>query len=421
MRGGQNPILTSQRGVVLIALYLVAAVLFLIEGAYVMRITEDHRGVQRHTEHLRALHYAEAGLDKALVELNKPGNENYNGTPSPVALGHGSYTVTVTPRGTTLKIIDVVGSYPNTDPSPRTEHIQALVQMVPDDSTLLGLYAEVLARVGELHIDGYDSRFGPYGQQIGSFTNQGLPTAIGTNSTQHVPFAKGIEFTNIFSGGGTTAWCGPAPAGTPDCVSGDESDLVAIKRLEAPITLPPPPTDPPRPPAIASLNVTGGIHTLNNSTLSAYGAVEVKPGHYVVSLNALVVKGTAKVYVADNIFLEVYVNGPIEASGSAVVQPLGNPHDATKLIVNTVGTPASGTSVNLSGNATFTGALIANNIDVSMSGNFTMYGALFAKNITYTTIVNGDRITLNYDRHLEEILHLISGFTKPKMMSWKRN
>src|SRR3989344_2800628 len=68
---------------------------------------------------------AEAGVDKALASLNQTGGA-YNGEIETV-LGDGSYSVTVTDKDTTVKLLQVTGYIPNkTNPkSKRTISIQA--------------------------------------------------------------------------------------------------------------------------------------------------------------------------------------------------------------------------------------------------------------------------------------------------------
>src|SRR3989338_3434060 len=84
----QQWVLRNQRGFVLISSYLVVAVLLVLQGAYFTRITDDLHLTERNASQLRAIHYADGGLDMALTELAD--DSGYTGTDGTVTLGNGA-------------------------------------------------------------------------------------------------------------------------------------------------------------------------------------------------------------------------------------------------------------------------------------------------------------------------------------------
>lgn len=103
--------MSKQSGQVLILAIIVAGlvllnILLIIGGSQLFSQNTNYT-----VESTQALNIAEAGINKALATLNKTAG-NYNGE-SEVDLGVGSYTVTITNKGASAKLITSTGYIPN--------------------------------------------------------------------------------------------------------------------------------------------------------------------------------------------------------------------------------------------------------------------------------------------------------------------
>ena len=102
----------QQRGVVMIGSYFVVAVLLILQGAYVSRMTHDHDQTLRVVAQAKALSHAEAGLDDAMTQLRE--NPTYDGTDGIEPFGDGGYAVAVSPhpQNSDWMYVQVSGYYP---------------------------------------------------------------------------------------------------------------------------------------------------------------------------------------------------------------------------------------------------------------------------------------------------------------------
>ena len=135
---GHSPAMTNtQSGQILILVFVALGVvlftvLFIIGGAQVFF---QNASYSANSEKATAL--AEAGVDKALASLNKTGG-SYNGEPETV-LGDGSYSVTVTNKDASTKIVQSTGYIPDKSNPKTTRTIQIQVSSGTGISFVYGM------------------------------------------------------------------------------------------------------------------------------------------------------------------------------------------------------------------------------------------------------------------------------------------
>lgn len=98
------------RGYVLILTVVFFGILFLVSAAYLNSITATSKSVRGDVARAQALSLAEAGMDKAINQLNQ--GSSYSGE-SDTALGNGTFTVSVSSIDSKTKRITATGYIPD--------------------------------------------------------------------------------------------------------------------------------------------------------------------------------------------------------------------------------------------------------------------------------------------------------------------
>jgi len=409
------PQLLQRRGMVLITSYLVVAVLLILQSAYFTRIVEDHKLSLRHVQHVKALHYADAGLDRAFEELRNDGN--YPGTSGAIALGTGAYDIDVTthPADSSLRIVDLIGYYPDpsANPSAITERLQALVR-VDDDLFSWGMFGDdKVDMVGNITLDGYNSNNGPY-----AGANRGLaPADLGTNSiaTRAVDIVGGLAppagfaaVTKVYCGvGGNPATC-IRITGSANIIGRFALDE---QKSFPTILIPPPPYTP------TDLPITGGTWTFDPTDPvlgpRLFQAPNAAPGEYVAVLRNFAISGNAVVRVGPNVSrkLIIYVQGALAISGTVVVGD-NVTHKAPLFVVYHAQNTAN-CSVSLGGGMILYGAVYTPNCEANISGGATFYGAAVGE-----TITGNGTVVIHYDQALD--ITPGTAVSKVELVTWTR-
>src|SRR5258708_39868427 len=100
----------NQKGQIIIISVVIVAILTLIAGSLLTYTALQLRASRKAIAHNQTLNLAEAGLDKALYELNQ--NPNYSGE-SNTALGNGTFSVSISSIDSNNKRITATGYIPN--------------------------------------------------------------------------------------------------------------------------------------------------------------------------------------------------------------------------------------------------------------------------------------------------------------------
>lgn len=380
--------IAQKNGFILIATYLVVALITLLAFAFFARGTIFQQAAERNQNKIVAFHMAEAAVDEALVQLAS--NISYAGTNQYVPMNtsnvRGGYTVTVStaPNDLTTRTIQATGFAPDNVPSSRAYQRVALTVYARYELNSLfnfAIFANnsiALTSSGKVaSVDSYDSSKGPYGGD-----NKGSNGDIGTNSINQ----KAITLA------GNTAVYGDAligPSGDTDtAVSiGPNSTLYGTSSASQELLIFPVPTT--DLPSSGDLNITTDTTYLEGGTY-----------HF----DSLKISGTGQLALTGTTV--IYVNGDVSITGNGIVTQNNIPKN---LLIYSTGT----NDVAIGGNGSFYGGIYAPLANVKNDGNGGVHGAIVSK--TYTQ-------TGNASIHFDEAMKDIVGNTqnpKPSVVSWQ--
>jgi len=331
----------------------------------------------------RAFQLAEAGLDQAIVNLQTiSGTDDiYTGS-----LGTGSFSIQepMTVLSPLLYEASVVGTSNGVQRS-----LQAVLQVEPQSIFQYAVFGDINVTVsGDVRIDSYDSRNGPYDV----LTNANGNGNIGTNSTT----ADAIKLSgNIHIDGQLSL--GPGVAQPETVVEGFESYMVTA---EPPVISGPEMTLPevsvPEGLSCIDLSLSGQTtHTLSSPGVYCYNALSVGGGAVLTSDGPVV----------------VYLKDSLSFSGESVIGVTTDPSQFTFLIA-----PDSSVDISpgaVSGSANIYAAMYGPNASFSISGDVHLYGSIVGRDAT----ISGN-VQFHYDEALADN-NMLSAEAKVKLLSWQ--
>jgi hypothetical protein len=151
----------------------------------------------------------------------------------------------------------------------------------------------------------------------------------------------------------------------------------------------------------------GGNYQMNSFSMSGTSKFLVKGNTTLYLPNGLSQAGQAQIIILPGGSLKLYVGGSLDLKGNGV---LNLSQDATHFQI--MGLPSC-TSIDLGGNAAFTGTIYAPNADLKMGGGgsntYDTVGAIVVKSAT----LNG-----HFNFHYDEMLGRVTGPIQYKVASW---
>jgi hypothetical protein len=157
-----------EEGIALVITLLVMTILFVMGTAFLSISSTETLIAINERNRVQAFHLAEAGLERAIAELNA--NGAYGGTTGPQSLGFGTYETTVTNSGPVPGVVDPkqivsMGYVPN-NLVPNRAKAQVEVQVQRGSPFQFGLFGMNIFRLESsgtgVVVDSYDSSLGPY-------------------------------------------------------------------------------------------------------------------------------------------------------------------------------------------------------------------------------------------------------------------
>lgn len=103
--------ISNNKGQILVVVFVALGVVLFTVLSIITGAQIYHQNAQYSTDSEKAVALAEAGIDKAIVSLNKTGG-SYNGEQG-TSLGEGEYSVTITSQNAATKIIESTGFVPS--------------------------------------------------------------------------------------------------------------------------------------------------------------------------------------------------------------------------------------------------------------------------------------------------------------------
>ena len=359
-----------------IALLLALSLLVILIGlsaALLTRSISEGGSSRSSTRRSQAFWLAEAGLQRALWELNH-GDGNWSGWAAlPISLsftltGVGEYSVVITNADGNSPTITSTGFIPSAS---ATDHVERSITLTVNKNTknpfsYAGFGKSSVVAAGNSLFDSYDSSLGAYGG-----TNIGTNANIGTNGSS--AGAIDINDNTVVNGGASTGPGGTVTIDPTATINGTVSDNCSeiLPRI--------------RIPADASTAPSGGDYTVSSpQSLSAgtyqFSSISVS-GKGVLTTTGpvtlyvtgdLSVAGTGSIVVNDQ--TTIYVDGKIYLAGNGITNTTQTPSNL--LMFSTSTNTLDG--VYIAGNAAFYGAVYAPNASVEIAGNGQAFGAFVA-------------------------------------------
>lgn len=388
----------NRKGFAMITAMLVIGVLIIVAVPYIARVVSEYRLISKIYNSAAALDLAEAGVERGIWELRYNGGAFTGWTTNP----DGSKSVSVnsfqTASGKTIGDYDVTVEYsssggtatatgyvPNRTSPDERRKVKAVFEQHNFKFGKAVLALGSITMSGQATTNSYDSNLGSYASQ--PHTNHG---DIVTNGAINV---SGQAYIN----GDAHPGPGHPFQGTPP-VSGSYSTL------QAPFTVDPIPQ-----------STLDDAHTNNNNdnillngqpwsggyAFSGSGQqVFTFPGgtYYFTSMSTsgqaqINITGPSTIYVA---------GGNVSISGQGIVNN-GRPRDLLLY--------SSGSSVSLSGQAAFTGAVYAPTASVTLSGQENVYGSIICGSNS-----DSGQAKIHFDL---DLLNVSQVFDEGRVSSWQ--
>jgi len=176
----------NEKGIAMVLSLVIIIVLAILASSLLLRGVIENRRTESFTDETRAFWLAQAGMSRAMYELNSGGGawtgwiSQGNNRVLQATLGTaGDYDVTVFNYASSNARIEVIGYYPNKASAERLERIfEAAVTKSTNSLFDYAAYAEgTMTMSGQGSTDSYDSAQGAYGGG-----NVGTSGDIGTNT-----------------------------------------------------------------------------------------------------------------------------------------------------------------------------------------------------------------------------------------------
>ena len=404
----------DRRGVALAMSLVVAIVLASLGASLLMRsLNEDLIG-QRSAARQEAFYLAEAGVDRASINLRTPTDTSDDIPPDAtthVVLPSGYFTLE------TPQLIGVNTWKVTSHGYSGSEHrrIETIYLLTPQSIFQYAVFGDQGVRMnGNIHTDSYDSRLGPYNtnSQNGPI-NHGQHGDVGTNSTQgananETPAVDLIGNSYQIEG---KILVGPGVADPTQVVDGENASHITGDPMvvSASATFPMPPVTVPAAlqsscadlslsgnGASVSLPPTGG--PLHNGTY-CYHNVSLKGGATLTSSGPVT----------------IYVTGTLTATGnSTTIGSSGAPkHMLFLMKPDSQALLQNDEEGSLGGHTRFYGGIYGPQADIDVFGNAEVFGSIVAHSVQ----VQGSA-QVHYDEGLAE-LTTIQNIYQRQVISWQ--
>lgn len=415
--------LKGKEGYIIVVSLVIATAVLILLGVFLGSIVAEKRNVERSYHSAQALNLAEAGVEKAIWQLNNNPTPPVSGQISSIdGVGYCEYTITTS--GDTV-VIQATGYSPEINIATRVQRsIEVTLLRETGDTTVFDMAffagsatGNTIEKTGSGDIDSYDSRNGPYGVN----GNKGSNGHLGTNSKSTSPEAvkitgSGDIYGDIYIGEG----------GNPDeailqsgsgTISGDRTTLDDIggnREL--------PEVKPPSLPSLVdkeawtktgssdvsfpgsgrypSINISGSgdvifgadsnfIYVEGDFTKSGSGDLIINTNMTLYIKGNFDMSGSGDITINNDYKLTMYVGGDVEGTGSGLWNTSMNPSNLTIYGLD------SCTQVKISGSTNLYGAVYARNAEIWLTGSGDVYGSVIGDRI---------RITGSSDIHYDEAL-----------------
>ena len=399
---------TSQRGFMLLMSLGVTVFVAIVGAASMVRALHEAGVGRRNADQQQAFYLAEAGLDRASMNLRTPDEAADDllslTLPTGSSAAVGSYTIvqTADPLDPLRWTVTSTGTSSGT-----VRRLEVVYMLTRQSIFQQALFADVQVNVsGSAQTDSFDSRLGAYEDDPNDpGYNQGSNGDIGTNSIADGGITVG---GSIFIEGQMVVGPGVDPPASivngcgdpPDCSSFVTSDPWVASQ-SAPVPMP-------------AVTVPGGLapwcadFTVQGNTTVTLDPTGGPLGNGTYCYRNLTIQGNANLTATGEV--TVYLTGQLTAQGNSVV---GVPDDPTQVLFKMTSTAGATLEQVIQGNNTFYGSIYGPDAEVNIQGNAKIYGSVIAEVVN----VQGNA-RLHYDEALAMETRVINQY-KRAVASWR--
>ena len=425
--------INNKRGIALIAAYMVIAVLSFLSAAFVIRSTSESRTIRGYENSNKAFWLAEAGIQKALWDINYNGCSQCCGVPY-TACTHACSTpwcmqitadgYDVKKDGSTIISTATVGEAP----SPR---VTRTIQVTLGTGTTPKPFTSPIFGNSSIHMyqnaltDSYDSLKGPYEDQLGA--NRSMNGSVGTNGS--MPGVVTIDNNSYIYGmtttvGGTVEkangayiYCQACPLGGEECENDCINNLAKTRDLpliDAPDELKNALTEGPYTVLkSASAILPMGDHRYDSINIGIGGTLNVsgKTRLYLTAAQAIDIGNNGVIHIMPGASLTIYTTGSANLGNNGLFNDTQFPKNF--ILYSTYSGP---NVMTISNNVDWYGAIYAPNTNITITNNGRLFGAIVGNNLN---VFNNAQI------HFDEQLQTVTGTEtpppseKPSITSWQ--
>jgi len=384
----------ENEGYVIVISLVVAAAALLLLGVFLGSIVTERKNVEKSYHSAQALNLAEAGVEKAIWQLNNSPASAASGEFEIEGIGSCDYTTTIS--GDTA-IIQASGYSPGINiQGCVTRKVKVTAECEKLNLFNTGVFA-VNGPIEFVHgsmVDSYDSTAGSYEDQAinedddSKFTYANSGASVGTSSTDPdvIQVDDSSKVFGSVSAGIEVELPQPTPPASFDYdYSGTAQAVLSISGSE-----------------IYEIS-TPGTYRYDVISISGNGVLEINaPGKvtiYVagdVRVNDLDVTGNGEIRVATGTTVEFYVGGNLKVAGNGIVNSNSDP--SSLAIYGTEQTE----NVQIQGNAAYCGLVYAPGASVTIKGATDKDSAVFYGAVVANSIYIGPHGSIHYDETLKE-------------------
>ncbi len=380
----------NQRGIVMAMALGVVVVVTTLGAAFLLRSLHESLLGNRHANRQAAFYLAEAGLDRASINLRTPTDATDDVLTQTLSTGTLQIESTTELQPQVWRVISRGTS------QGEVRRIEAVYQLTPQSAFQWSLFGSQQVNVsGNAQTDSYDSRIGPYSDPGNKAQNGDLGTNATTPGGITVSgsiFIEGQVAVGSNVPNPTSVVTGYSPAfitGNPTVVSQSSSF--------------------PMPPVTVPAGLTCGDLTIQGNTTTSLSPTGGPLGNGTYCYSNLTLSGGSTLTASGSV--TVYLTGQLVASGNSTVGVPATPKNMLFLMDSTAGALLQNGT--LSGSTKFYGAVYGPQATITISGNADVYGSIIGKQINVT-----GSASIHYDEALTD-LTTISNLYQRSVVSWR--
>lgn len=385
-----------ERGFILVTTLGVMAFFTVASSAMIVRGIWQAGAGSRVYHRTNALHLAEAAVDQAARNLRTASTADDLTT---ATLSTGSFQIDPPQSlGSLLSSVRTRGTSQQ-----ETRRLEVVFRLTPESIFQFALFGDTSLNVsGNAITDSYNSALGPYDED----TNAGHNGDIGTNTT--VPGGVAVGGSIFIDGQVAVGYNVADPQSVvigydPAFITGGTSPPTDTQDVVSQ------PSAFPMPPVTVPPGLTCGDFTVGSNTTETLSPTGGPNGDGVYCYHDLTLQGGGELTASGPV--TVYLTGQFVAKGDSIMGVPSSPQQM--LVLMTASGDATLEQGTLTGSTGFYGALYGPQSTINITGNATIYGSVIAQSVNVT-----GSASVHYDEALTDLTQVSNTF-KTARVAWR--